>query len=189
MANGTCSIDGCDRPVLARGWCNRHYLRWRNHGDPLGGAPFRDLAVIALDHRGPWGGCWEWTGCRDESGYGFVGKNGRTHRVAYEAVYGPIPDEMCVLHHCDNPPCWRPDHLFLGDRDDNAKDRVAKDRGRRGETISWSVLTADDVRAIRQLFQDGHGASAIARTFGCSRGAVSAIKAGRSWAWLDGVLL
>ncbi len=29
-----CAIDGCDSPVQARGWCNRHYLRWWRHGDP-----------------------------------------------------------------------------------------------------------------------------------------------------------
>ena len=34
MANRTCSIEGCDRPTLARGWCSTHYTRWRKHGDP-----------------------------------------------------------------------------------------------------------------------------------------------------------
>lgn len=37
-----CSIEGCDRPVKTRGWCNAHYLRWRRHGDPLGtGIPLK----------------------------------------------------------------------------------------------------------------------------------------------------
>lgn len=40
MAEATCAIDGCERPVSKRGWCNAHYLRWYRHGDPLaGGAP------------------------------------------------------------------------------------------------------------------------------------------------------
>ena len=30
-----CAIDDCEKPVLARGWCNAHYRRWRSHGDPL----------------------------------------------------------------------------------------------------------------------------------------------------------
>lgn len=39
MTKGTCSIDGCSANVVARGWCNRHYLRWRNHGEPTAGGP------------------------------------------------------------------------------------------------------------------------------------------------------
>ncbi len=35
MAKRTCSIDGCEKPHEARGWCNKHYLAWRHHGDPL----------------------------------------------------------------------------------------------------------------------------------------------------------
>lgn len=31
-----CAVDGCDRPVLARGWCNAHYKRWSLYGDPTG---------------------------------------------------------------------------------------------------------------------------------------------------------
>lgn len=29
----TCSVAGCGKPHLARGWCNQHYIRWRIHGD------------------------------------------------------------------------------------------------------------------------------------------------------------
>lgn len=33
-----CDVSGCENPILnSRGWCNRHYLRWRRHGDPTGG--------------------------------------------------------------------------------------------------------------------------------------------------------
>jgi len=34
MAKGTCSVEGCDKPVTSRGWCEMHYYRWRRHGDP-----------------------------------------------------------------------------------------------------------------------------------------------------------
>ena len=34
-ARPECSVDGCERPAYARGWCSRHYQRWRNNGDPL----------------------------------------------------------------------------------------------------------------------------------------------------------
>ena len=75
--------------------------------------------------------CIEWQGSRDRQGYGKAWKNGanaRAHRVAWEEANGPIPEGMCVLHHCDNPPCINPDHLFLGTRGDNARDMVKKGR-------------------------------------------------------------
>jgi len=37
MTSAPCSVSECGGRVVARGWCNRHYLRWRNHGDPLAG--------------------------------------------------------------------------------------------------------------------------------------------------------
>lgn len=51
------------------------------------------------------------------------------HRAAWAARHGPIPAETpFVLHHCDNPPCWRDEHLFLGTHAQNMADMVAKGR-------------------------------------------------------------
>jgi len=79
-------------------------------------------------------GCWEWTGGTQKPGYGKLGAGGGdnaayAHRVSWEIHYGPIPEGMRVLHRCDNPPCTRPDHLFLGTQTDNMKDMWAKGRG------------------------------------------------------------
>lgn len=30
----TCSVPGCEGKHHARGWCKKHYQRWRRHGDP-----------------------------------------------------------------------------------------------------------------------------------------------------------
>jgi hypothetical protein len=82
-------------------------------------------------HRPELGPCWPWTRGHFAEGYGAVkwaDKTRGTHRVAWMVTYGPIPPRICVLHHCDNRPCCRPDHLFLGTKGDNARDMTAKGR-------------------------------------------------------------
>lgn len=81
-------------------------------------------------------GCWEWMGTRDPSGYGltYFGAALKAYRVAWELTHGPIPAGLHVCHACDNPPCCRPDHLWLGTHRDNMDDMVAKGRSVRGRT-------------------------------------------------------
>jgi hypothetical protein len=73
-------------------------------------------------------------GDHNDDGYGRVhipkGKPVPAHRFSYELVNGPIPDGLRVLHHCDNPPCVNPVHLFVGTQADNGRDMVAKGRWR-----------------------------------------------------------
>ena len=80
-------------------------------------------------------GCWIWKGSRHHNGYGYLHRGGHTdrhparaHRFSWEIHNGPIPVGLWVLHRCDNPPCVRPDHLFLGTRKDNMVDCAAKGR-------------------------------------------------------------
>ena len=77
-------------------------------------------------------GCWEWQGLRTVGGYGlyWIERNQQTtaHRVSWLIAYGPIPDGIEVLHSCDNPPCIRPQHLFLGTQQDNIDDMIRKGR-------------------------------------------------------------
>ena len=79
-------------------------------------------------------GCWLWMGARDPDGYGSfrVGSRGtHAHRIAYALKVGHIPPGLSVLHRCDNPPCVRPDHLFLGTQLDNVNDMAKKGRARK----------------------------------------------------------
>src|SRR5690606_13797613 len=58
--------------------------------------------------------CWEWTGALNSRGYGCVGIDSKrylTHRVAYEALVGPIPEGLTIDHLCRNKVCCNPAHL------------------------------------------------------------------------------
>ena len=79
--------------------------------------------------------CWEWNGPRTKRNYGMVTiarQKVPAHRAAWELTSGPIPAGLFVCHRCDNPPCVRPDHLFLGTALENNQDMWAKNRGWRG---------------------------------------------------------
>lgn len=77
-------------------------------------------------------GCREWQGWKvGPMKYGGIlidYKTVRTHRLAWELTNGPIPEGMLVLHHCDNPPCCEPEHLWLGTQADNMRDASEKGR-------------------------------------------------------------
>lgn len=80
--------------------------------------------------------CWEWRAGRNTKGYGVFNMENAprlAHRVAYEMLCGKIPAGLFLCHHCDNPACVRPDHMFIGTASDNNWDMVRKGRGRYGK--------------------------------------------------------
>jgi len=109
------------------------------------------------------GECWAWKGSVCSNGYGRVSVNGAltgAHRHAWAITNGPIPEGICVLHRCDNPPCVNPAHLWLGTQLENIQDRVAK--GRNGATGSKhgadgynAKLTSEAVSEIRSRYAAG----------------------------------
>ncbi len=132
-------------------------------------------------------GCWLWIGLIGTRGYGKIGAGGvrgptlLAHRVSWELHFGPIPDGMFVCHHCDNPACVRPDHLFLGKPRDNTADMFAKGRANppRGEACPWSRLTAQQVGEIRG--RRGESPKKLATEYGVSVGAITGIFRGVNW--------
>jgi hypothetical protein len=138
-------------------------------------------------------GCWNWTASDNGYGYGqfamFPGKIIRAHRFSYLFHVGGIPDNLCVLHRCDNRRCVNPSHLFLGTRADNLYDMIAKGREklrnpRPGKSNgSNTKLTEPDVR---EILASAASYSSLASQFHVSYSLIAAIKTNRAWKHLSG---
>ena len=118
-----CSVDGCEKPVHARGWCRKHYLRWHKYGDPLKRTQF-DNPEESFAARTEWqGDCLIWIAGKNNMGYGKISIGGGAtmyaHRYAWERANGPIPEGTEIDHICHTPLCCNPDHLRLADRSEN----------------------------------------------------------------------
>ena len=130
-------------------------------------------------------GCWEWHGriARRYGGFWLRDAQQQAHRVAYHNFIGPVPNDQLVCHHCDNPICVRPDHLFLGTNSDNRVDCIHKQRHNSpwGENHHMTKLTNDDVLCIRGLIASGIRDKEIGRQFGVSNDVIGGIRRGNTW--------
>lgn len=139
-------------------------------------------------------GCHEWQGAKSNFGYGRVVYDGEvvsTHRLAYQLAYGPVPEGLFILHQCDNPPCCRPDHLFLGTGYDNVQDMKKKGRMRhgvapiemrRGEMSSKAKLTNAKVVEMRKRYAiGGITLKEISSEFGISQATASLAINRKTW--------
>lgn len=127
--------------------------------------------------------CWIWIGATSH-GYGRIGYKNKTyaaHRVMWEQTYGSIKNGLWVLHKCDNRKCINPDHLFLGDRQDNVDDCVNKRRHIFGSNSSLSKLKNTDILRIKSLSDMGIRQHIIAKKFGITQSNVSKIINKKSW--------
>lgn len=189
-----CSFPGCPRRSHSTGLCRAH-RRQEQKGHALRPArPFAEVRPIAdrLKEKvvvDPDRGCWHRPDgkCCNSWGYWEISFNGsteRAHRVAYQIAIGPIPDGLLVCHHCDNPSCINPDHLFLGTTKDNAIDRARKGRsganGKPGQTNSMAKLKDTEVEEIRALRGTGLTHRAIAEKYGVSRSNIGMILSGKA---------
>lgn len=173
-----CSISGCTREHLARGWCNAHYQRWERHGDPEGGnkqrlygtPEERFWASIKREH-----GCWKWQESINDSGYGIIaigGKRVRAHRFAWSLIVGEIPRGLQIDHRCRHRDCVNPEHLRLATNKQNAEHVSTYSNntsGYRGVTFNkrlnkWSVLVMHCGRNhFGGNYSDVHEAAAAAK--------------------------
>jgi hypothetical protein len=131
-------------------------------------------------------GCWEWQGTRHPQGYGRLwaqGKRVSSHILAYQ-IYKGQTEGLDVCHHCDNPPCCNPDHLFLGTHQDNMQDMIQKGRSNhpKGQDCGTAKLSDSQVIAIRAAYSRGQiSLKTLAGEYEMSLCAIQAITSGKTW--------
>lgn len=135
------------------------------------------------------GACWVWTGSTNGK-YGKIslGRKGAgveyAHRVAWRLENGPIPPNMDICHRCDNPPCVRESHLFLGTRHDNMVDAGVKGSMKRdvsGEKNPRAKMTRVGVASIQEYVKSGMTYEQASEQFGVSVSQVGRVVRGEHW--------
>lgn len=134
------------------------------------------------------GRCWNWIAGRGSMGrYGSFcvrGKMEQAHRVSWVLTEGKeIPEDMKVLHKCDNGFCVNPSHLFLGSQKENVNDMLSKGRGNpsKGESHPKARIKAIQVIEIRRRCASGERQKDLAVEFGTDPSCISAIFLRRNW--------
>lgn len=188
-----CSVENCDSKRTAQKLCNKHYIRFKKHGDVtitkrnMGNGKtlqekFWSKAILTANPQK----CWLWQ-AGISCGYGQFTlsvegkKETRAHRVAFFLFYGISPNTLSVCHKCDTTACVNPHHLFLGTAADNSADMVNKDRSLKGERHLKSKLTKEDVVSIKRQLLQGRSGTELSRVFNVNHTTISRIKLGHSW--------
>lgn len=140
-------------------------------------------------------GCWEYRGSRTKANYGRIWVNGKhhyAHRLSWEYSNKTSAEDLCICHHCDNPPCINPAHLFLGTPKDNAIDKAKKGRAKNGNIKGMqhvlAKLSESDVMDIlinadrkRSTKRRTTSQIELAKKYGVAKSLIGRIVRGESW--------
>lgn len=190
------------RPICRKCRADRYEFLKLNPGTPR--IPKRQRTPLMerlLKHRRiDSNGCWLWTAARDEQGYGHIGNvqlddtliaGIAVHRLMAHLVLKldlSKPRSLYACHKCDVPPCFNPDHLFVGSAKDNSEDCKAKGRERHqvGEANGGGgKLSEADVACIKHRLEAGENQCIIAVDFAVDASLISRINVGKAWRHIE----
>ena len=169
--------------------------------------PAIERFVMKVDQDGPvhptlGTACWVWKAGANGDGYGHFNVDGRdvgAHRFALSIAYGDAAKGKIAAHHCDNPKCVRPSHLFPATTKENAEDCVRKGRSLpgaknpsrrpdvweklpRGEASARAKLTE---KAVREIIASKEQGKVLAERYGMGQSQISRIRRRQAWEHLD----
>lgn len=186
-----CSVEGCGKTAIARGWCPRHYDSWRYHGDPTSATRGpRGEAVAWIKSHVDYDAdeCLIWPFYRRDTGYaatvwpeGMHGPQILATRYMCDLVKGPPPTPQheaahsCGMGHLG---CIHPKHLGWSTRQENVDDKIAHGTMPVGEKNPAAKLDADKVRFIRRSTAT---LDELSDKLGVSRGTVWDARVGKTW--------
>lgn len=178
-----CSIDGCEKEVKSKGYCEMHYYRVWRHGSPH--TVLKPRRGKEIKYRVNESGCHIITSHSvAPDGYARIQRGGKTynaHRLVYMKEHGEIPKNLVVRHKCDIRNCINLDHLELGTHRDNTRDMVKRNRHHYGEINKNSKLTEEEVMQIREL-SELHSQRELARIFGVGKTTIARVQKKETWA-------
>jgi hypothetical protein len=172
-----CDVNCCVNP-------DHLFLRTDRKAGSLAGSKRYGSVMDRIErdtHYEPNSGCWLYAGPIDDSGYGRVRverKKVRVHHFTFQKDNGPLAKGKVVMHSCDMPCCWNPDHLSIGTHRDNTQDSVKKDRWPVGERNVGAKLTNEDIAAIRASFETHR---ALGSEYGVAHSTIGNIKRRKKW--------
>jgi len=190
-----CSVPSCGNKHWAKGFCDRHYRRFVDHGDPLGGRiengaqrRYFETVVLAYTDRNL---ClfWPFKTVRKSGACLWVdGKFHQVSRLICERLYGPAPTERHqAAHSCGKGhlACVTPFHLRWATPEENAADKILHATVAWGERHGASRLTVSQAVEIKRLAAANESYASIGRKFGVDARTVSQIVRAKRWKQLD----
>lgn len=193
-----CKIKECQLKHKGKGYCQKHYARFKKYGDPhfvpenfKYGRSLEERFWSKVEKSDNKTECWNWKAAtrskKDRYGIFRIGdKNYIASRVSWKLSNGKFPPKGIIVRHtCDNPLCVNPNHLKTGTTKDNSEDMVKRDRSLRGQKHHNSKIADTDAIQIIELLNKGLYPEEISKKLNIPRTIVSSVKTGKSWAHLE----
>jgi hypothetical protein len=130
-------------------------------------------------------GCWIWNAFKNKEGYGlfrYGNKIALAHRISYEIFDRKPASSELVCHHCDNPSCVNPKHLFLGTDRTNSDDKIRKKRHLFGSKFPQSKIDESTAIKIRkEYFVKNMTTRELSKKYGIAHSGISNVITYKNW--------